>query len=119
MSALTEWAGLAEILLEGSILATGSCHLVVEKLRSQGAPGQGEPTQEILASARGTIRLDKGDRAHRAMDAGPVRVRLGGAIELRVDVHLYVPTARFLAFTCSDVTGIEGLLTRQAPPESA
>ena len=118
MTDLTEWVGFAEILLGNSVLATGSCHLVVEKLRSRGATPEGNG-HDVLTGARGTIRLDKGESVPGTVADGPVRIRLVGTVELMVDVHLLVPAAGFLAFTCSDVAGVERLLTREPPPQSA
>jgi hypothetical protein len=109
LNTLTEWLGVAEVLLDDSVLATGQYHLVLEHPDEAGEPAAGP-------RARGTIRLDQGSGTHRAMSAPAVRIRLDHATELVAEVHLYVPGAGFVAFTCSDRCALQKLLDRRGEP---
>ena len=88
---IIEKTGLAEVLLPDSTRATGSYHLVVE------------PAATL---AKGVVRLDQGQQAHAAMGARSVSIRFDQRVELKVSVHLYVPAAGFIAFTCAEASAI-------------
>jgi hypothetical protein len=91
--------GAAEIILSGESVATGTYEVTLD----QSVPTMGTARR---TSAKGVIRLRFGDNAHRAMTGRTVRVRFDGTVELPVDVTLYVPAAGFIAFTCSEASGL-------------
>jgi hypothetical protein len=88
---IIEQTGLAEILLPDNTSATGSYHLVIE------------PSATL---AKGVLRLDDGQEAHTAMGARNVTIRFDKRVELPVSVHLYVPAAGFIAFTCPEASAL-------------
>jgi hypothetical protein len=88
---IIEKTGVAEVLLPDHTIATGSYHVVIE------------PTATL---ARGVLRLDDGQIAHTAMGARSVTVRFDKRVELPVSVHLYVPAAGFIAFTCPEASAL-------------
>jgi hypothetical protein len=88
---IIEKSGLAEVLLPDNSSATGSYHLVIEP---------------AATFAKGVVRLDQGQRAHTAMGARSVNIRFDQRVELKVSVHLYVPAAGFIAFTCAEASAI-------------
>ena len=88
---IIEKTGLAEILLPDNSSATGSYHVVIE------------PSATL---AKGVLRLDEGQAAHTAMGARSVRIRFDKRVELPVSVHLYVPGAGFIAFTCPEASAL-------------
>ena len=103
----TEKIGVAEVLVGDSVVGTGAYSVIIEQLAQNGA-------YETRARARGTLRLQEGHTAHKAMAAPAVRVRLDKEIEVIVEVHLYVPGASFVAFTCSDEKALAHLTRRAA-----
>jgi hypothetical protein len=78
-------SGIAEVLLPDNTTATGSYVVVFE------------PT---ATTAKGVLRLDDGQAAHTAMGPREVTMRFDRKMDLRVNVHLFVPAAGFIAFTC-------------------
>ena len=86
-----EKTGLAQVLLPDNRSATGSYHLVIE------------PTASF---AKGVVRLDQGQQAHATLGARCVRIRFDQRVELQVSVHLYVPAAGLIAFTCTEASAI-------------
>ena len=86
-----EKTGVAEVLLPDHTTATGSYHVVIE------------PSATL---ARGVLRLDDGQIADTAMGARSVTVRFDKRVELPVSVHLFVPAAGFIAFTCPEASAL-------------
>jgi hypothetical protein len=78
-------SGTAEALLPDDTTATGSYVVVFEP---------------SATTAKGVLRLDDGQAVHMAMGPRVVTMRFDHRTELRVDVHLFVPAAGFIAFTC-------------------
>jgi hypothetical protein len=78
--------GIAEVLLPDNTTATGSYVVVFEPSATR---------------AKGVLRLDDSQAAaHTAIAPRVVTVRFDGKTELRVNVHLFVPAAGFMVFTC-------------------
>jgi hypothetical protein len=109
VSEVTERVGEAEVLLGDTVVAKGSYSLVIEPPALDARrPHEGR------RRARGTLRLEDGHTAHKAMAAPAVRVRLDRSVEVTVEVHLYVPGAAFVAFTCADGAVLDQLTQRPA-----
>ena len=77
--------GIAEVLLPDNTTATGSYVVIFEPAATM---------------AKGVLRLDEGQAAHTAMGPRTVTVRFDRRTELQVSIHLFVPAAGFIAFTC-------------------
>jgi hypothetical protein len=111
VSDVTEKVGEVEVLLGESVVASGTYNLVIEPHPPGGRK------QESRRPARGTLRLREGHSAHRAMAAPTVRIRLDRAVDITVEVHLYVPGASFVAFTCDDCDALAQLGQSSAATE--
>jgi hypothetical protein len=107
-----EKIGVAEVLLNDRVVASGSYNLVLPQSLGGERAGAG-PKPVDQTTALGTIRLENGHLAAKAIGAPAIQVRLDHQEELLVDVYLYVPGAAFVAFTCSDMSALRKLLARE------
>jgi len=99
--------GEAEILLRGEAVASGPYELKLER-----APLSLGGTPHL--TAKGYVRLETLQSLLWAARGRRIQIRLDRAIELDVEITLFIRAARYLAFACQDAAA---LLSAAAPDQ--